>query len=413
MRLSTPATLLALAATVVVGCGRTPKVDNPVLGPPPPRVSFDDSHTESGAFDGVAYVNDPLDPAAGSAPGDYVRPVSLTDDDSKNVVANAAPGINHSRVIARVNGEPILEGDVMEPFAKFFVDNAGRMSAAQAEQAKMQVIKRDLDSHIDRKLLNQALREQLKAEQLEQIEARLRESFDEYADEMMAKAGVETRYELRQKLEAEGQSFDSLERAFVNQQLGLVYVSQEIQKEQRIGRTDLFAYYEQHRDEDYLVEERVKWQRIQIKFRKHGGKAEAFARLEKAVDELRKQRDFADVARDWSDGTRAKKGGYWDWTRRGELKNEEVEAALFKLELNVPSRIFVDDESYQIVRVLERENRRYVPFEEVQEEIRAAVERDFRGKESERVVGELRKRAEITSILDDEPLVDDVKLPFQ
>ncbi len=408
MRLSLLSTLTV--ALLLQGCGRTPKVDNPVLGPPPPRVSFDDSQSRTDGFGDVAYVNDPLDPQVeGAEPGEYIQTAGT---DRSTAKAIQPPGLNQSNVVARVNGEPILEGDVLEPYSRFFEQNADRMRPNDVEKAKMQILKRDLDGHVERVLLTQALRSGLKGEQFDQMKSRLGDYFEEYAKEIMEKADVTTKYELAVKLEKEGQSLESLERTFVNRQLALVYMRQNVSEEIRVGRTDLLDYYQRHSD-DYLLEEQVKWQRIQVQYRKHGGKLKAVEHLEKAINELREGAEFADVARRYSDGRKAKTGGYQDWTRRGELANEEVDKALFRLPLNTPSRIFEDKTSYQIVRVLERQERGYVPFEEVQEEIRAAVEREKKNAESDRVIAELRKTAEITTVLDDEPLVDDdVKLPF-
>lgn len=397
--------LIAVTAVLAAGCGRTPKVDNPVFGPPPPRVSFDDTP----GVGGDAYVNNPLDPSSEDVgPGEVVRTVSATDEPPLQLVSATAS----SMVVARVNGEPIFEGDILEPYAGKLEQARQQVSEEGFEVAKRGLVKRDLPAHIDRKLLVQALKQSLKAEQYNSIQGRLDSVFEEEAAKMREKAGVTTNFELNQKLEAEGQSLGAIRRAFVNQQLAFVYMSQNAQREFEIGRADLLEYYNRHRSE-YEIEAKARWQRFVVTFSKHGGRKKSLPILERAVAELERNANFEDVVRAYSDGPRASKGGYWEWTRKGELKDAEVEKALFTMPIDKLSRVIVNDESYQIVKVLERQEEGLVPFEEVQEEIQFAVEGELKKAATDRILVDLKAKSEITTIFDDEKDEDDgYVLPF-
>lgn len=398
---------LAIVVTALAaGCGRTPKVDNPVFGPAPPRVSYNDGQSVGGE----AYVNDPLDPVEDAVvgPGEIVRTVSARDGDTG--VPNRAG--EASTVVARVNGEPIFEGDVLEHYESVLEKARSEAPPAEFAQAKRGLIKRDLQGHIERKLLGQALKQSMAKEQYETIQDRIGAYFEEEAAEMREKAGVTTNYELARKMEEQGQSLGAVRRTFLNQQLALVYMSQNSKREFEIGRNDLLEYYQRHRA-DYEIEGKVLWQRFVVRFAKHkGGKTGAFKVLETAVAQLRESGNFEDVIRGYSDGPRASKGGYWDWTRRGDLKEKQVEELLFRLPVGKLSDVITTDESYEIVKVLEREEARTVPFEEVQEEIDLALRRQLREKSTDGILADLKARAEITTIFDDDEEESGVVLPF-
>jgi peptidyl-prolyl cis-trans isomerase SurA len=82
---------------------------------------------------------------------------------------------------------------------------------------------------------------------------------------------------------------------------------------------------------------------------------------------------LAAVAEKSSHGFTAHRGGSYEWTTKGSLVNKAVDAAIFELPLNELSEIIESDLGLHIVRVVEREDERYVPFVEVQTEIKEAL----------------------------------------
>ena len=82
---------------------------------------------------------------------------------------------------------------------------------------------------------------------------------------------------------------------------------------------------------------------------------------------------FAVVAKECSDGTTKSKGGAWGWTRQGSVKSTAVDKALFELPVGEISAPIETENSIDIIRVLDRTEAHYKPFDDVQDDIKAQL----------------------------------------
>ena len=385
---------VVIGLVLIAGCSttKTVKVDNPVLGPAPPRMAGTNL-----APGGTAYVNDTLNPTIpGLAPGDIV-PIALGGlDESGN------SGLVTDEVVAQVNGTPIFASEVLEPYELKLSQVREKAPPADFRRSRNEIIQRDLDGHIERRLLVLALRATLKKkEQMERITSHLDEAFDEEIEKMQKKMNVHSEHELDQKLKEQKTSLATLRNSFIKQQMARQFLGTKAGKELRLGRVDLIDYYQAHRDE-YATPLRARWQQIRVSYAKHGGKEPAFDVLDQVTNELRNGGDFGNVARRFSDGPNASKGGVWDWTQAGSLADQDIERALFGLPLATISQVFVGPSSFQLVKVIEREQAGYTPFDELQDEIRRKIETDARRQSTNNVIDELRAKATVVTIFDND-----------
>jgi hypothetical protein len=406
-----------IGLVLVVGCNssRTVKVDNPVLGPAPPRMEG-----TSVARGGTAYVNDPLNPTVpGVAPGDIV-PTGLGGLEQSGESELAA-----DQVVARVNGTPIFASEVLEPYELNLSQVREKAPPADYRRLRNEIVQRDLEGHIERRLLVQALRSTLKKkEQMEQITSHLEEAFDEEIKKMQERMKVGSPHELDAKLKEQKTSLASLRGSFIKQQMARQFLGTKAGKELRIGRVELIDYYAEHREE-YATPLRARWQQIRISFAKHGGKSQAHDVLEKATNELRNSGDFGNVARRYSDGPTAAQGGVWDWTQVGSLADQQIEQALFGSPVGTINKVqvVVGPSAFQLVKVTKRENAGFTPFDELQDVIRSKIEHDAKRQSTNHVIDELRAKATVVTIFDKpskdertterQPTTRDIALPFR
>ena len=386
-------TLLALA-----GCDslNKPKVDNPVMGPPPPRTSFNNEQaSEDGSVQTAEAENDL--PALDESP---LQQVSLE-------TAGNNP-LSGSQTVAMVNGSPILASEVLERYGTQLAEAKQKLPPEQYEEARLMLIKRDLDSHIERKLLADGLKAMLKKEQIEMLSNFINEAFEKEVARMMKEAGVNTRLELEEELRKQHTTLANLKTNFANQRMAMEFLGSKTQSEIKIGRPELLAYYNEHR-EDYHVPARVKWQQILVEFRKHGGRDGAQARLRDIIEKLRPTQgaNFAEVATEMSDGPNAANGGRWEWTKQGSLADKRIDQALFELPVGEPSEVFETDDGFKIVRIEQREDAKYKPFDELQDEIKETLEKEHRKSLARKFIDDMMAQAEITTIFD-EPKVKQV-----
>lgn len=375
---------LILLVLALVGCkgdglGTTPKVDNPVVGPPPPRRMIPKSVEQNYSAD---ERNDATD-TAGNAD------VALAGFSGN--ATDIPPGLEGNRVVATVNGAPIFEAEVLERYGEQLGKFKEQVPPEQYRSQCDKIIERDLRAHIEQKMLSEAMRRSLKKDQQKQFDEFTKKQFQEKLDQMKADFKVASTAELDREMQRRGTSLAMMEHQVRNRTLAQQYIATRLKSNTKLSRQDLFAYYQQHK-KDYEVKAQVRWQQILISRR---NEQQARAKLQVLVDGLKQGRDFGDLAADISDGPTADEKGVFDWTNRGSLADAKIDELLFKLPVGEPSELITTSQSYQVVRVLERKEAGHVPFDEVQDKIREQIlEAEHKG-EVAAIVDELWQTATV------------------
>jgi peptidyl-prolyl cis-trans isomerase D len=149
-----------------------------------------------------------------------------------------------------------------------------------------------------------------------------------------------------------------------------------------VGEQELQAYYDQHRDE-YRVPEQVKVSHILIKtpLPAAGAKedekavADARAKAEGVLKEVKAGGDFAKLAEKYSDDPgSAKSGGELGWIGRGRTV-PEFEKAAFSLGKGQTSDLVKSTYGFHIIRVEDKQDAHLKMFAEVKGEIEEKVKR--------------------------------------
>lgn len=375
--------LLALA-----GCkgnsGLGPKVENPVVGPPPPR--------KVGATNSQQYAKSSGDGEKSRA-GSGVLLTGLAESDSE-----LPKELEGNRVVATVNGAPIFEAEILERYAEQLAKMREQVPPEQYRKQTEQLIERDLRAHVERKLLSEATRKALKKEQQKQLDDFVKKQLQEQLDDMKKQMGVTSTAELDRELQRRGTSLAMIEYQFRNRTLAQQYLAGKVKNHQKLSRQDLYAYYLKNQKE-YEIKRRVKWQQILIS---RANEEQARAKLRILSDGLTQTppRDFGEMAAELSDGPTAENKGIYDWTNVGSLADEKLEALLFKLPVGEPSDLIESPRNYQMVRVLERQEAGHIPFDEVQDKIRNKLQNADQQEEIDKLVEELWATATIDTPYD-------------
>ncbi len=360
MRCSQIWLLVLLAVAGCKGDGIGPKIDNPVVGPPPPRRIGAETSEASEQF-----ARDEGRRGSRSESDGDVAQTSLSD--SSTSVANPLEG---NRVVATINGAPIFEAEILERYAEPL---AKMREAAPADEYHRQtelLIERDLPSHVEQKLLSEAMRRSLKKDQKKQLDEFTKKQLKEQLDRMKQDLGVNSTAELDRELQKKGTSLAMIEHQFRNRTLAQQYLASKLTQDRKLSRQDLFAYYQQHK-KDYEFKRRAKWQQVLIS---RSNESQAKAKLKILTEGISEGRDFGELAKEISDGPTAENSGIYGWTNSGSLADRRVEQAIFKQDIGEISDIISSPESYQVVRVLAREEAGHTPFDEVQDKIREKLQ---------------------------------------
>lgn len=325
--------------------------------------------------------------------------ISLTDFSNENDIPIELTG---ATIVAEVNSTPIFADDVLKA-SQFYGQlqaEKDKLTPEQINEIRAQIIKNELQDHIQKAALSSALRQDLTEEQLEQLDGQMDRLFEQHVQtELLPAYKVKTRLELERILEEQDSSLASLKSAFSALEMAKFYISQKLDKTPRLSRSELQAWYDAHKEE-YHNEERVNWQQIRI--RKGDDSAAAVEKLKAAVRDLKAKKSFDEVAKQYSDGLKAKEGGNWGWTTKGSLADERIERAIFGLQDGKISAPIETDGAYYLVRVIEHQAEGYVPFDDVQEKINQKLFGEARMSAADKVINDILASASIRTIFDEQ-----------
>ena len=389
---------IAIGTTGCDSLGRS-QANNPVMPDAPPRKHAMMAQNQKPGVE-VEHINDSLNPAFDNVAPGTVIPTSGQFDPPVGYLANEIEG---SQVVATVNGQPILADDVLEKYSVFLEQMRQKISPEEYQQQRMSIIKRDLSSMVDRKLLIEALRSTIKPEQFASVTDQLTQMWErEQLSKIQEKLGVNTRHEVELAMAQKGVSLDLIRDEFINQAMAIQFLQQKAKGGSKPRRGEMLAYYREH-IKDYEFKGKVRWQHIAIRFAQHDSKDKARAVFQQAVDELYKQVPFEEVAKKYSDAPTKIDGGVWGWTDQGSLANAKLEKTVWSIPIGLIGGPVENDQEIQLVRVLERTEAGRRPFHEVQNEIEQKIVNSRRQNASSAVLKDLKSRAEIITIFDDRP----------
>ena len=232
----------------------------------------------------------------------------------------------------------------------------------------------------------------------DEIKVLASKGFDmEIIPKMIEQYGVTNRYDLNEEFRRYGTTLDCKKENFIQQQLASEWVN-EITKPQKSMPTfdDKIGYYELHKDEKYKNPGHVKWEELAVFFTECTSEEEARARIAELGNRVMQGEPFAEVAKQGSHGVSAYRGGERE-TIVDSLKTKSLEKAIFSLPIGKMSTIIQEDTGgnnagFYIVRVLERQDTHYTPFDKVQDEIQKTIINERIAKEQQRVFAEIRKK---------------------
>jgi peptidyl-prolyl cis-trans isomerase SurA len=381
-------TLCALGLLALTGCSSfNKKVDNPVIGPRPPRISDADI--------------DPAGDANAAAGAERLGIDELPDGDIQTVSATQVV-IRDEDIAARVNGRPIFVSEVLERYRGQLAQAQAQLPPHQYQQLRRAYIEEDLDGHIEQALALSALHSQLKKEQRDQLDERLDEFFyEKEIPDLQKKLGAESLAEVEAMMQQAGTTLATYRRVWGDRTLAAQWVSEQLPSV-AVSRQELLAEY-QSRIEEYREPAQVRWQQCWIASVKNGGREGARTKLQQAVADLKAGKSFADVVASYSDGPQVSSDGIWDWTQVDSIADAKLRETLLQIEINQIGPILDDEQGFRLVKLLGRKDERIRPFEEVQDELRESITQTRRAAAAQKMIDDLRTKAHIETIFDGEP----------
>ncbi len=252
------------------------------------------------------------------------------------------------RIIATVDGDPITAHELQQ----------FRQERASADMTDKQL----LDAIITDKLLEKEVREKGVTVKSEDI--------DRYVDQVKERNHIDN-YRFEAALEAQGMTLERYRERIRIELEKSQLVNREIRGRVGIPPDEIERYYHAHR-EDYRTGERVVLRDIAFRIEVVDDDAE-IAHIRAKADEVLQLaiggRDFAALAKQFSEAPGADKGGLLGTFARGELE-PELEEVAFVLKPGQLSQVIRTDKAFHLLRVDKFEPPGYRSLDEVKDQIR-------------------------------------------
>jgi hypothetical protein len=202
-----------------------------------------------------------------------------------------------------------------------------------------------------------------------------------------------------------------MQRQFNERTIAGEWLRQIAPKPKEVTYDELVAYYKEHEQEGkYDQPAQARWEEIMVRFDRCGNDRAAAWR---AIADLGNQvwqrvaanpglrgAVFTELAKQKSHGLTANQGGQHDWTTKGALRSQQIDEALFTLDVGQLSDIIETEQGFHIVRVLERKDAGRIPFTDAQAQIRKELDQSRKQELIQAEIVRLRKASRVWTIFD-------------
>lgn len=303
-------------------------------------------------------------------------------------ISSDAASIFTDGIVASVAGEPILQSDIMqEIMPRVQGINTGASSQEEIERQIEPIFREALEQAIEHFILYreaQTLGVQIPDDE---VEKRINEIRSQY----------ESAEIFQRAIESAGYTLSDF-RDRMRRQMMAITVSitkqRQFEREAVISESEMAEYYQDNL-EAFSYPARYRTRRIFLQSAKdEEARTAAREKLSGLIMRIQNGEDFADIARENSDGPEAKEGGMMGWVRPGDLV-EPLDGALAALSVGEISEILETEFGIHVLRLEEVEDKGVVPYAEARTEIEPLL-RARRGDERYRQwMSTLRKRSNV------------------
>ncbi len=299
----------------------------------------------------------------------------------------SADNLNAIRVI--VNGEIITEYDIGKRIAEAFKIAGEEYSDLELRRREREIVTDAINELIDRKILVQEAKKVLLADPKK--EEAIEKNLDLFVKGAVEEVGSLYKfYELAHK-----QGINPLKkRAELKEDLMIEEIMRDnVYRKIVITPKEIKRYYLEHTDE-FSRKGSLSFRQILIKSSEYKTGEETRSAAEDLLNRLRNGEEFEALARQYSRGPHADKGGLWEFDEVKDFRKDLV-AEISKLKKNEISQIIESQLGCHIFKLEDIIPAQTLTFQQVQNEIRNTLFRERFIKKRKEYLEELRKNVVI------------------
>lgn len=297
-------------------------------------------------------------------------------NEPKQKDATAAPvkkEDDSNKILATVNGENINQKDVNLMLSRF----GNQISEEQLPAVTKQI----LDGLITQKLIMQFIKDN----KIEPAKATIDTELNKVREEIKSNPSLANQT-LEQVLESHGSSIDDLKKDITISLSLEKYLGKELDDQK------LKAYFEQNKAAYDETEVKASHVLVDTRTMKTDEElAQAKDKINKAKADVGAGKDFADIAKQYSDCPSKEKGGDLGFFKRKGQMVEPFAAAAFALKIGQISDPIKTNFGYHIIKVTEIKQGKDVKFDDIKQN----VKQDILQEKAQVLISQLRQKAKI------------------
>jgi peptidyl-prolyl cis-trans isomerase C len=165
----------------------------------------------------------------------------------------------------------------------------------------------------------------------------------------------------------------------------------------KVGDEEILAYYQEHKDR-FQQKERIRVRQILILLPPDASpekEAAAKQKAQEALNRVKAREDFALLAKEYSEGPAASRGGDLGYFSRGRMVPEFEEVAFSLKEVGDVSDLVRTKFGFHIIELTGRQPAQELPMEEVKDRIVRQLESERRREVRQSLAEELRKQTNV------------------
>lgn len=289
-----------------------------------------------------------------------------------------------STIVAKVNDEIISTND-LDNAAKQIIVQTGLLNKVDYTDSliRQDALKLLINNTLLRQEVDQHLIE-IKDEEIDRAIEQVKGTFQ--SEEMFNRA-----------LQEENLTMKKFRENIVKDLKVQKLLEQEIVSEiEEISTKSAKEYYEKNPDQ-FVEPTKARARHVLIKVTRDASDAELRQAKEKADLVLQKAKsgaDFPTLARDYSEGPNAMNGGDLGFFARGEMV-KSFDDAVFRLQPGQISEVVRSELGFHVIRLEEYKDPEGIPFEKVEEKIKAFLTQKESNERFEKYINQLKGKAEI------------------
>ncbi|MCX5692188.1 MAG: peptidylprolyl isomerase [Candidatus Omnitrophica bacterium] len=297
------------------------------------------------------------------------------------VLAQAAT-IN--KFVAVVNDEVITQQDVDQLLAVLYAQYSQEYKGDELLQ-KMEQIKKDI--------LNQIIEDKLVLSRAKELGIKVAESeINERLDYI--KNGFSSEDDFYKTLETQGVTIANLKDRYRDQIMMKKLVDYEVKSKISVLPSETNDYYEKHKDQ-FRENDKYRVKNILIKAKDEVSFELARVEMENIYNKLKEGENFDDLAKQYSQGPNAEKGGAMGYIEQGQML-EVLDKAIFKLKPGEFSEPVKSEIGYHVFKTEDIKYGKQASLEDVQKNLQMIIFQDKFKAQVNEWLSNLKKKAYIS-----------------